>query len=207
MVKTNIHKLISKEFINWPKDDVIYIGSRCDPYIPLEEQYGLTRKCLEELNELKISCMIATKSATKTIYRDLDLFQRYTGDLTILFGISNLEQLKNTPNSWEIRNIETINHLHDAGIKVWAFITPVLPGITDVEKIIGQIHGDIPVFLDKVRLEKSKRPGENMLSFLAGNYPHLKSTYEEIIYHGKDPYCETLQQVYENSPRVKFVFA
>lgn len=206
LIKTNIHRLIETELPNWDKTETIYIGSRCDPYMPMEEKYGITQKCLKELDKLRIPCMIVTKSATKALYRDIDILQNYSSDLTMVFGISNLEQLKNTPHCWEIKNIETINHLHDLGIKVWAFITPILPGITDVEKIIEHIHEDIPVFLDKARLEKDKKPAQNMVSYIKKNYPQLTTDYERIVDQEKDSYCEYLKGIYAKNPRVRFVF-
>jgi DNA repair photolyase len=205
-VKTNIDQLIKAKLADWDRGRVIYIGSRCDPYMPIEKRYGLTRKCLIELNELAIPCMIVTKSDSEIIFRDMDILSNYRADFTLLLGLSNLNQLRLSKNSWEIKNIDMANKIHRMGIKVWTFITPILPGITDVIRMMENLDSEIPVFLDKVRLEKESNPAKSMLAFIEKNYPDLKQVYEEIIFHDNDPYCEMLKSSLKSEPRVKFVF-
>ncbi len=165
-VKTNIHQLIKGELENWDRNEVIYIGSRCDPYMPIESQYELTRKCLIELDNLKIPCMVVTKSDTEIILRDLDIIKNYSVGFILLLGLSNLNQLRSSRNSWEIKNIDLANRLHSMGIKVWTFITPILPGITNIIKMVENLNTDIPVFLDKVRLEKGSNSAKSMLAYI-----------------------------------------
>jgi DNA repair photolyase len=92
------------------------------------------------------------------------------------------------------------------GITVWAFITPILPGITDVNKMIGSLNEDIPVFLDQLRIEKGTIPMEKMLEYINNKYPNLKTTYEDIIFNNTNEYISELRNTWKNDHRVKFVF-
>lgn len=82
--------------------------------------------------------------------------------------------LLNLEKSHTIKNIEVANKLHEEGIKVWAFITPILPDITDVNKMIGSLNKDIPVFLDKLRIENDSIPMQKVLSYINNKHPELK---------------------------------
>ena len=50
---------------------MIGTGSMCDPYIPVEEKLGLTRRCLEVIDQYEFGVAIQTKSTR--ILRDMDL--------------------------------------------------------------------------------------------------------------------------------------
>lgn len=205
-IKTNIPEMISKELTNWPKDKTIYIGSKCDPYMNLEEKYRITRQCIIELGKLKIPIMITTKNNSDIIFRDIDIMKGYDADFTILLGLSNLKELASVKSSCKIKNIEIANKLHALGINVWVFIALVLPGITDVDPMIDSLHKDIPVFLDYLRIDSKTRPGEKMISYITEKYPMLKETYEKILFNDRDDYFEELRKRWKSSSRVTFVY-
>lgn len=206
IVKLNMPQLIKEQLNNWDKSKIIYIGSKCDPYMEIEKKYELTRKCLMELSKFNIPTMITTKAHHDIICRDIDILKNYGADLTVLLGLSNLNLLSNLEKSHMVKNIEVANTLHEQGIKVWAFITPILPGITDVNKMIGSLNKDIPVFLDKLRIEKDSIPAQKMLEYINNKYPKLKSIYEDIIFNDTNEYINELRNTWKNNPRVKFVF-
>lgn len=206
IIKLNIPQLINEQLKDWDIEKTIYIGSKCDPYMEIEKKYELTRKCLIELSELHIPTMITTKAHYDLILRDIDILKNYKADLTVLLGLSNLNQLSDLEKSNTIKNIEIANKLQEQGIKVWAFITPILPGITDVNKMIGSLNKDIPVFLDKLRIEKDSIPMQKMLEYINNKYPKLKSIYEDIIFNDTNEYINELRNTWKNNSRVKFVF-
>lgn len=206
IVKLNMPELIKEQLKSWDTRETIYIGSRCDPYMEVERKYELTRKCLIELSKLQIPTMITTKAHYDLIFRDIDILKNYQADLTVLLGLSNVSQLSTFEQSHTIKNIEAANRLHEQGIKVWAFITPILPGITNVNKMIESLHNDIPVFLDKLRINKGTIPMEKMLAYVNLKYPKLKAVYEDIINNDQNEYIEALRNTWKNNSRVKFVF-
>lgn len=206
LIKTNMPELIRKDLTDWPRDKTIYIGSKCDPYMNIEEKYELTRRCIVELNKLEIPIMITTKSHLDIIFRDIDIMKGYNADVTVLLGLSNLNELSKITNCCNIKNIDTANKLHNIGIKVWAFITPILPGITDVDSMINSLHQDIPVYLDKLRMNPKAKSGDKMISYIKENFPQLEETYLEILYKDQNNYIEELKEKWANHSRVKFVF-
>lgn len=206
IVKKNIPVLIKEKLNNWDRNKTIFIGSRCDPYLNIEEKYELTRKCLIELSELKIPVMITTKAHYKIILRDIELLKNYKADMTILLGLSNLNQFSNCDNNYETDNIKLANYIFEQGIKVWTYITPVLPGITDVEEMISRLNKNIPIFLDELRIEKNSIQMEKMLEYINVYYPKLEKTYENMILNNENQYIDLLRKKYRNSNRIKFVF-
>lgn len=203
-VKLNIADILHEELFNWNKEDIVYLGSKCDPYMEIERKYQLTRKCLIELSKLNVKCMVTTKAGSKLIYRDLDVVKPMGDKFTLLLGLSNLEQLKKVDDYSLMSNIQTANELHRMGINVWTFITPILPGITDVDLMINALDQDIPVFLDKVRI--GKNTGPTLEKYIRHNYPQLVSTYKQIINNNMDVYYDQVREKWCEDQRVKFVF-
>lgn len=206
IIKLNMPELIKEQLKEWEKGKTIYIGSKCDPYMEIEKKYELTRKCLIELSKLHIPTMITTKAHHEIIFRDINVLKNYEADLTVLLGLSNLNQLSSLEKSHTVQNIELANTLHEHGIKVWTFITPILPGITDVNKMIRSLNEDIPVFLDKLRIKKDSISAEKMLEYINKKYPNLKSMYEDIILNDTNEYINELRNTWKNNSRIKFVF-
>jgi DNA repair photolyase len=205
-VKLNIAEVLQQELSSWSKTEPVYIGSRCDPYMGIERKYQLTRKCLMEIHKLKLKCMVTTKSSSRLIIRDLDIIQAMGDQFTLLLGLSNLNQLTKVDDMSVLGNIQTANELHRMGIQVWVFITPVLPGITDVDAMIQKLDDDIPVFLDKVRIKPGTRPALALESYIGRRYPHLVTTYHDIIYNGRDIYYESMKEKWSEHKRIRFVF-
>ena len=202
-VNINIAELLSDRLGSWNKDETIYFGSKCDPYMQLEERYSLTRKCLEVLNELKINTMITTKSDNRLIFRDIDIIKNFNAEMTVLMGLSNINQIgKGSQN----KNILTANELNDNSIEVWAFITPVLPYIMDVEAIISMLNPNIPIFIDKLRIDNDPIREKKMSEFIEKQYPNLKEKYNEIIYENDENYFIELVEKYSNDSIVKILF-
>ena len=202
-VNLNIADLLSARLESWPKSKTIYLGSKCDPYMQLEETYQLTRNCLKVLRELNINTMITTKSDNGLIYRDLEILKSFSGNLTVLMGLANMNQIsKGIKNS----NIETANDLYDNHIPVWVFITPVLPYIMEVEDMISSLHPGIPVFLDKLRISKGSIQANKMKTFILGQYPYLSKKYDKVIDEGEESYFNNLVDRYSNNDRIKILF-
>jgi DNA repair photolyase len=113
-----------------------------DPYLPIEANYQLTRKCLEVCVEFKQSVFVITKSPLVT--RDIDLLQKL--DSTVFFSIPFLTTEKSKPFELytpipDVR-FRAMKTLSDAGIKTGIGIAPVMLGYNDA---------DIPLLLEKAR--------------------------------------------------------
>jgi len=203
-VHLNIADIVRDKLSSWNKKDEIYIGSKCDPYMPIEEKYGLTRKILAALSDLNINTMIATKSDNNLILRDLDILTAFNAEMTVLMGMSNINQIKKGGMN---NNIALANKLHESGVVVWAFVTPFLPFIMDEEVIISELNPSIPVFLDKLRIEKDTIQAKNMKHFISSQYPEYKKQYEDLVNNNAESCYNSLIGKYADNSRIKILFA
>ena len=76
-VKQNAVSILEKQLRRKRQPCMIGTGAMCDPYIPLEEELGLTRQCLELIKKHGFGLAIQTKSAR--ILRDMDLLKAING--------------------------------------------------------------------------------------------------------------------------------
>jgi DNA repair photolyase len=117
--------------------EVIAIGANTDPYQPAERDLEITRRVLEVFREFRHPVSIVTKS--NLVLRDIDLLSELAADnlANVLVSITTLdrelarrmEPRAATPE----RRLETIRHLHGAGVPVGVLASPMIPAINDGE--------------------------------------------------------------------------
>lgn len=206
LVKTNVQEVLARELESWDPAETLYIGSRGDPYMPLEGKYRLTRAILQTLLERGIPTILSTKSDAPALFDDFDLFRRFGDKLTICVGQANLAHLRQPADPRSLPNIRTANALASLGIRTWVFITPTLPGITDVQGMIDALPADMPVFLDRLRLDYGSVFKRRFFAYMRAHFPALEPRYRAYLEQGNDPYYQELRTLYQDTPRVKFVF-
>ncbi|VVB73126.1 Radical SAM superfamily protein [uncultured archaeon] len=140
--RVNCPELLAKE-LDRAKPGHIWMSSVTDAYQPLEGKYRLTRRILEVLanhpRKDEFSIEILTKSAL--IRRDFDLIKRLNAEIgcsinTLDAKTARIIEPFGSPPS------ERVGVLKDAkkeGIKVYGFISPVIPGITKLEEIFREL--------------------------------------------------------------------
>ncbi len=205
-VKINLPDILTQELAGWDPAQTLYVGSRSDPYMPLEGKYRLTRQILRVLLEHGIQCILSTKSSTAALFDDIDLFREFGDRLVVCVGQAHLGHLQKMTDPSQLPNIRLANELARQGIQTWVFITPALPGLTDVRVMIQSLRPEIPVYLDKLRLEAGWENTVRFLKHLDRYYPSLKPRYLKLIETGSDPYYQELKEIYRNNQRIKFVF-
>lgn len=206
LVKTNVVEVLVDQLRSWDRTVPIYIGSRGDPYMALEARYRLTRQLLQQLRLHGVPCFISTKSSELPLNEDLGLFAGYGDGLTICMGQSNLAHFRQGIGPSELPNIRTVSTLVRMGIRAWAFITPVLPGITDVQAMVAALPPSVPVYIDRLRLRPEGASTDRLLAYLRLFHPHLESRYRLLAETGTDPYYDELHELCRREPRVKYVF-
>ena len=117
------------------------IGSVTDGYNPQEEQFGNTRKLLEQLIGSDADILICTKS--DLVVRDIDLLKKL-GRVTVSWSINTLDE-NFTASSIEHR-ISAMKQVYEAGIRTVCFVSPVFPGITDFEAIFERVKDQCDLF-------------------------------------------------------------
>jgi DNA repair photolyase len=116
------------------------LSSVTDPYQPVEEQYHLTRSCLNLLANKEMAVSILTKS--DLVLRDLDLLKRLAGvevGFTITLTDPDMAHFLEPGAPDPERRFAALARLSEAGIDTWIFIAPVIPGLGDTETNLTSI--------------------------------------------------------------------
>lgn len=200
-VNINIASILEQE-IGQRKEENIYIGSKSDPYMQLEEKYKLTRKCLEILCNYDSHVYITTKSDNQLILRDVELFKKFNNNITILLGLSNINQ---ADKGRENINIRIGNELKKHGIDVWCFITPYLPYVMNLNQMIEAVDSNIPIHLDKLRVMTDGNQDKKVYKWIQKQYPQYKQEYERILFHHDETYYQDIMEQFRNDRRIMFM--
>jgi DNA repair photolyase len=133
-IKINAPELLSRE-INKKKCATVWISGLCDPYQPLEAKYKLTRQCIEILANNNWPVVIQTRSPL--VIRDLDILKKakkFEVGFSIPTADDEIRKLFE-PNAPSIKErLNTLDELHQSGIKTYAMIAPILPGAEGLVK-------------------------------------------------------------------------
>ena len=188
---------------NWPEiknpkkyaGQKVIIGTVTDGYLPEEEKYGKTRKILEELKDSGSDILICTKS--DLVLRDLDLLKEINRNnrLTISWSINTLDEkfCDDMDNAVSIeRRIAAMKKVYDSGIRTVCFISPVFPGITDIEAIFERTKNQCDlVWLENLNLRGGFK--KTIMDYIADKYPNLLPLYQQIYTKKDRSYFEELE--------------
>ncbi len=176
IVKVKAPELLRHELFkpSWKGDEIVF-SFTSDPYIPLEANYKLTRRCLEVCAEFRNPVGIVTKSAL--VRRDVDVLQRlaHEASVTVFFSIPfadydiarALEPFAPSPNA----RFEAMKTLSEAGIDVGIGIAPTVPGLTS----------DIPELLQRAKDCGANRAFINMLRLPGSVAPYFEKRLREKL--------------------------
>ena len=170
----------------------VIIGTVTDGYNPLEETFGKTRKILEELKDSGADILICTKS--DLVLRDLDLLKEINRNnrLTVSWSVNTLDESFKDDMDIE-RRLAAMKQIYDAGIRTVCFISPVFPGITDIEAIIEQAKNQCDlVWLENLNLRGGFK--KTIMDYIAEKYPDLTPLYDEIYNKKNRSYFEALEK-------------
>lgn len=115
----------------------IMLSGNTDCYQPLERKLGITRQCLEVLQQFRHPVGIITKNSL--IVRDLDILTEMATDGLVhaCLSITTLdEDIRRVlePRTASInQRFKAVNSLAKAGIPVTVNIAPIIPGLTEHE--------------------------------------------------------------------------
>jgi DNA repair photolyase len=194
--KINCPDLLAKE-LEKNKPGNIFMASVCDCYMPLDGKYQLTRKILEIISKSpyknKFTMEILTKSAL--VKRDLDLLKKINVELGCSINTLDektarlIEPLASPPR-------ERINALKEAkkqGIRVFGFISPVLPGITDLEEIFKELSFCNYVWVELLNTRKTIL--DRFIPFINKNFPEKIEDFEFAIKNPEEYYNKIKAEV------------
>ena len=113
-------------------------GSMTDPYMPLEEKLGMTRKAIETVYRYGFGFTVITKSPL--ILRDLELLQavntkaKCVVQMTLTTSDDSLCKILEPNVAVTSERFAALKTLRDAGIPTVVWLTPILPFINDTEE-------------------------------------------------------------------------
>ena len=174
----------------------VIIGTVTDGYLPQEETYCRTRKILEELKDSGADILICTKS--DLVLRDLDLLKEINRKnmLTVSWSVNTLDEdfREDMDDAVSIgRRLAAMKKVYDAGIRTVCFISPVFPGITDIEAIIDRAKDQCDlVWLENLNLRGGFK--KTIMDYISEKHPDLVPLYEEIYTKKNRSYFEALEK-------------
>jgi DNA repair photolyase len=171
----------------------IIIGTVTDPYNPLEEKFRRTRKVLEELSEIDCAVTIQTKS--KLVLDDLEILKKMR-DVKVAISLCTLDEKIASDLEYELSvkdRIETLKVLHENGVKVVLYISPILPGLTNINEIINECEKYASeIWFDALELRNEFKV--RMLKYIAENHPNLQEMYRQIYRANDQTYWKALKE-------------
>lgn len=142
-VKGNAPQLLEAALRRKRKPCMIGTGSMGDPYIPLEKELGLMRRCLEIIERYGFGVTLQTKS--DLILRDLDLLAsinrrtKAVVQMTLTTADDELCRLVEPGVCPTSRRFEVLCRCRDLGIPTVVWLSPFLPFINDTMENIDKL--------------------------------------------------------------------
>lgn len=190
VVKVNAAKLLYQELMrqSWKGDELAF-SFTCDPYLPLERNYELTRHCLEVCTAFRQAVSIVTKSAL--VVRDTDLLVELTNqarcavNLTIPFRDNETARMLEPFAPSSQARFRAMKELTAAGISVNIGIAPLIPSLND---------SHIPELLERAKeagatgawMSMLRLPGSVAPYFIESLEKNLPTKASRIIKHIKE---------------------
>lgn len=142
-VKQNAPELLEAALRSKRNRCMIGTGAMSDPYMHIEEELQLTRKCLEIILRYGFGACLLTKS--DRILRDIDLLEEINKSakcvvqMTLTTYDDKLCSILEPNVSNTKRRIEVLEEMSRRGIPTVVWLTPILPFINDNEDNIRSI--------------------------------------------------------------------
>lgn len=142
-IKENAPELLEKALRSKRQKCMIGTGAMSDPYLHLEEKLGLTRKCLELIDQYEYGVTVHTKS--NRVLRDMDLLQSIheKAKAVVQMTLTTYDEelcKKIEPNVCTTRErFEVLMECKRRGIPTVVWLSPILPFINDTKENIDGI--------------------------------------------------------------------
>ena len=183
-VKINAPELLKKEISG--EKGIILFSSVTDPYQGLEAKYQLTRKCLQVLADVRYKGEVGILTKSGLVTRDIDIFKKikniHVGMTVTSTGdpISQYLETYATPNP---DRLKALKKLHQAGIKTYAFVGPLLPHFVWLEKEMKLLLTELKktgvsyIYLEHLNLSKYIR--DRLYKYLKKDYPQELARFKQ----------------------------
>ena len=213
-VKVNAPQLLEQALRSKRRKCMIGTGAMSDPYIPLEYQLNMTRRCLELIDHYGFGLAIQTKS--DRILRDLDLLKRINEktkcvvQITLTTYDEELCRILEPNVCTTKRRAEVLNIMRDEGIPCVCWLSPFLPFINDTrENLTGLLDycktaGIYGILMFGIGLTLRDGNREYFYRQLDRHFPGMKQRYIAAYgnaYELPSPHQEPLMKLVKDTCR------
>lgn len=200
-VKTNAPEVLRRQLgrkRTYPGS--VFLSSVCDGWQPLERRYELTHQCLEPLLSSGFELHVLTKSSL--VLRDLDILagsNRVLVGATITTMDESLRQKLEPSASPSGERVEMLRQAARRGLRIYAFLGPLLPGLTDTAENINALFAavaDLPlshIYVDRLNLRWGVWP---VLKRWSQDNPRLAQEFRSALFNeaGQARYEQRLER-------------
>lgn len=189
-VKRNAPELLEEALKSRRRRCMIGTGAMCDPYVPIERELKITRRCLELINKYDFGAAVLTKS--DLIMRDIDLLDEINQktksvvQMTITTVDETLCKTVEPNVCTTARRFEVLNEMKKRKIPTVIWLCPVLPFINDTEENLREIlegaaeAGVCGIVSFGMGLTLRSGDREYFYAALDRSFPGLRRKYERI---------------------------
>ena len=137
-VKRNAPELLEDALRRKRHRCTIGTGSMCDPYLPLERETRLTRRCLEII--AKYGCGVSVLTKSDLILRDLDVLKRINETARVVVCTTfttydeDLCRILEPNVCTTKKRFEMLRTMRESGISTGVWLCPILPFLNDTEE-------------------------------------------------------------------------
>ncbi len=186
-VKENAPELLETALRKKRRRCMIGTGAMSDPYIPLEKELKITRRCLEIIDRYHFGIAIQTKS--NLIMRDIDLLEsinrkaKTVVQMTITTADEALSRIVEPNVCTSKERFEVLCEMKKRGIPTVIWLCPLLPFINDtpenVKAIVETAHkaGVYGIITFGMGLTLRSGDREYYYAALDRHFPGLKQRY------------------------------
>lgn len=193
--KINCHELLKKE-LKKNKAGHVWLSSVTDAYCPIEGKYNLTRKILETIAKSpyknKFTIEILTKSVL--VKRDFDILKKLKVELGCTINTLNnkistiIEPFASLPTE----RIKVLKEAKKQGINVYGFISPVLPGITNLEELFRELKFCKYVWVELLNTKRSVL--NRLMPVIKKNFPDKVKDFNFAVNNPKKYYQDVKKE-------------
>lgn len=142
-VKARADELLEQTLKRKRRKGMILTGAMTDPYVPIEKELLITRRCLNQIERFEFGIVIQTKS--KLILRDIDILDKINRKTKCVVAVTmttfdeKLCRILEPNVSTTKERFEILMEMKKRNIPTIVWLAPILPFINDTEENIKGI--------------------------------------------------------------------
>ncbi len=192
-IKKNCIELLEKE-LKKNKPGHIWLSSVTDAYQPIENRTKLTREILKTIlpHKNKFTVEILTKSSL--VKRDFGIIKKLNSEIGLSINTldKNVTKIIEPLASKPLERIKTLKQAEKENIKVYGFISPLLPGITNLEELFKELNFCNHVYIE---LLNTRKPILNrLMPVIKKHFPEKIKDFEFAINNPEQHFKEIEKQ-------------